>query len=231
MRIILYILKSAGQELARNRIKLARALAVPAATILLLTAVSVDDTAITIAQVLIEFVAYLLMAVMIHRYILHPSSEHRYGDCWISVGLYALSSIGIGLIAGVVAIPFVLVHLFALKAQWPQVEFLAYIPAMYVLARLSLLLPHFAIGQSADMRQAWNWSRGNGWKLTITLVGIPYALNHAAILITEPLPLPAFEIAYTTLWIPITILEIALLSVAYRDLHGRTPASVPRHRY
>ncbi len=110
---------------------------------------------------------------------------------------------------------------------WPQqavegwlkvIESVASVPALYLIARLSLVFPATAIDRPAGLRWAWRTSRGNGWRLVVVVTVLPWLVSHLVGLLYREQATAAEIVALTVLGTALFALEIAALSVAYREL-------------
>lgn len=96
---------------------------------------------------------------------------------------------------------------------------LSSLPAWYLFARLALMLPSIAIETRLRIPQAWQLSSGNGWRLIVLIVLLPWLMRLLEWGIATELPgKAASTIAYSALYAVLLPLEIALLSVSYRHL-------------
>lgn len=100
------------------------------------------------------------------------------------------------------------------------VQLLASIPATYLLARLSLVFPAVAVDHPADLRRSWELSRDNGWRLAVVVGVLPWVLSSApAMLYREGASL--LELALLALLSALVlVVEIAAVSLCYRELSG-----------
>lgn len=105
-----------------------------------------------------------------------------------------------------------------LQGWFGVVEFVASLPALYVVARLSLVFPATAIDRYADLKWAWRTSRGNGWRLVVVITVMPWLVSHLVGLLYREQATAAEIVALTVLGTALFALEIAALSVAYRQL-------------
>ena len=104
-------------------------------------------------------------------------------------------------------------------AGWLKViESLASVPALYLIARLSLVFPATAIDQPAGLRWAWRASRGNGWRLVVVVTVLPWLVSHLVGLLYRDEATAAEIVLLTVFGTALFALEIAALSVAYREL-------------
>jgi hypothetical protein len=102
---------------------------------------------------------------------------------------------------------------------WTKViEFVASIPALYLIARLSLVFPATAIDRPAGLRWAWRMSRGNGWRLVVVVTVLPWLVSHLVGLLYRDEATAAEIVLLTVIGTALFALEIAALSVAYREL-------------
>ncbi|HJT61976.1 MAG TPA: hypothetical protein VJ797_09870 [Burkholderiales bacterium] len=104
-------------------------------------------------------------------------------------------------------------------AGWLKViESVASVPALYLIARLSLVFPATAIDRPAGLRWAWRTSRGNGWRLVVVVTVLPWLMSHLVGLLYRDEATAAEIVLLTVLGTALFALEIAALSVAYREL-------------
>ena len=111
----------------------------------------------------------------------------------------------------------------SLQAWFDVIEFAASLPALYVVARLSLVFPATAIDQPAGLKWAWRTSRGNGWRLVVVVAVVPWLLSHLVGLLYRETPTAPEVVAITVLGTALFAVEIAALSVAYRELVRNEP--------
>jgi hypothetical protein len=92
------------------------------------------------------------------------------------------------------------------------------IPALYLLARCSTLLPAIALGSDWNPGAAWRQTRGNGWRLVLVVFFLPWVFTAAVDW--------AYEVTWTT-WIVgilaalrsvLLALGVIALSLSYREL-------------
>lgn len=183
-----------------------------------------------------QILIYTLLAVRVHRLVLASGGvkqnwfrwtwrETRFLG-WLVVVYFYWTLILIPVVVGVgVASDFKLVS----QGVWVDALAitLATVPSAYVFVRLAFLLPATAVDQKHNLRWAWELSKGNGWRLVILLwvlpLFIPLVLQN-----WEPsnfVGFLAWEMAYGV----ITVFEVALLSVAFRNLGGmsfRAPSEI-----
>ena len=105
------------------------------------------------------------------------------------------------------------------------IEFAGSIPALYVLARLSLVFPATAIDRRPSFRWAWQASRGNGWRLVVVVAVLPWIVSHLVGLLYRDEPTVAETVLLTVFGTTLFAFEIAALSVAYRELTRDDPAA------
>lgn len=92
------------------------------------------------------------------------------------------------------------------------------IPALYVFARLSPILPAAAIDRTVDLKSAWLLTRKNGWRLALVVGVLPWAISQLLGLLYRGEATVVETIVLTTLGIALLAVEIAALSISYREL-------------
>lgn len=94
------------------------------------------------------------------------------------------------------------------------------LPAAYLLARLSVLLPAIAIDQKRNLAWAWSLTEGNGWRLVLILWVLPMLVSA---LLPEVEMSGLIESTAWSLFLGVsTAIQIALLSVAFKGVGGFT---------
>lgn len=99
------------------------------------------------------------------------------------------------------------------------VETLVALPGSYLFARLVFMLPSIAVETRTGIPGAWQLSGGNGWRLVLIVIFLPWVVrllqwNIASVISDGTVRTIANTLLYG-LFLP---LEIALLSVSYRHL-------------
>ncbi len=181
----------------------------------------------------ISMLLSILMATTVHRFTLQDASH------WPSNALrvptrsdlrYLWRSIQIMLIAfGVALLTMVatLTVIMLLSGQnTPEglepLIYLSIIPTMmimiYVLARLSITLPEIAIGaQGSDLARAWRMSKGNGSRVVIVALLLPFMVNAPFFVLASLDTLITNIIAAFGIY-SMTLISITVLSLSYQFL-------------
>lgn len=96
---------------------------------------------------------------------------------------------------------------------------LAALPALYVVSRYSICLPAAAVERPLAPKQAWQLTRGYGWRLVLLIWLTPWALHFIQRSLAGMFSADAdYVIAGNLLFWLLLPLEIALLSLCYRRL-------------
>lgn len=178
------------------------------------------------AILLIRLCALVVFTVTCHRAILlENDAESRYGFVWWSaretrfLGWSLLSS----LVWMATFIPVVVIlQVLSLAppadaTSWRYVYHAAtMLPSLYLLSRLSVLLPATALNQRHDLKWAWCLTENNGWRLTALMAVIPSLITLLDILLAGTYPL--FALFGTFLSLSLTTIGVALLSVSFKRL-------------
>ncbi len=96
--------------------------------------------------------------------------------------------------------------------------FVIFAPALYVFSRLSLVLPATAIDHKPSLKWSWKVSKGNGWRLFVTVGTLPWFL---AIFVSYFHRERATDLEYILLIavsVLVVVFEVAALSLSYKDL-------------
>lgn len=105
-----------------------------------------------------------------------------------------------------------------LRGWFEVIEFVASLPALYLVARLSLVFPATAIDRGASLKWAWRTSRGNGWRLVVVVMVLPWLVSRLVGLLYREQATAVEIVLLTVLGTALFALEIAALSIAYREL-------------
>ena len=92
------------------------------------------------------------------------------------------------------------------------------LPLYYPLARLSMLFPAVALDKRPGISWAWDISKGNGWRLTLIVGALPLAADIITNIPTRENSTVIEYLGVTFLWLVLLTVEIAALSLAYKDL-------------
>lgn len=92
------------------------------------------------------------------------------------------------------------------------------IVSIFILTRLSLVLPALAIDEHYNFRWAWQRTRGNGWRLLFVVGLCPgIFLWWARVFFERGQPMLVTGLVYTA-WVAVLVVTIATLSSAYQTL-------------
>lgn len=177
-----------------------------------------------------QILVYTLLAVRVHRIVLSgmganqdwlrwTGRETRFLG-WLVVVYFYWTLILIPLVAAVAAVGAASGFTMVSQGVWVNsiALTLATVPGAYVFVRLVFLLPATAVDQKRNMRWAWTLSEGNGWRLVALLCVLPMFIS--LVLPDWESSNPVFFVAWETVYGMLTVLEIAFLSVAFRNLGG-----------
>jgi len=178
----------------------------------------------------INTMIYTVLAVRVHRLVLGVENpvqgvvrwtrrETKFLGWLVVVYFYYffLVAVAFGVVAGIIGtlLPFeVDAWLVATLAA------LVLLPAAYLSARLSVLLPAIAIDQKRNLAWAWALTEGNGWRLVWLLWVLPILVSA---LLPDAERTSFIESAALGLFFGVfTAIQIALLSVAFKGMGGFT---------
>lgn len=185
-----------------------------------------------IALGFISTIAMLVLAIACHRvFVLGPHSTAGHGFQWWAqrVARFFGWGIVIGLVCAILAMP-AFVYLVAnspsdvasspadLPAHVQLLALVLALPAIYVLSRLSLVLPDVATTDApGDLGKAWRLSSGNGLRLALVVGYLPLLVDtRTAMWLSGESPL--IQTIRTLVVVYVLIFQVAVLSLAYRDL-------------
>ncbi|MBB6093074.1 hypothetical protein HNQ60_001952 [Povalibacter uvarum] len=210
------------------------ALVVALVTFLMFRSSALPDAPVRWVARGIQVFVLIFAAVSCHRVILlGPESVPRWGVTgwhrreWgfvllaLIVGIASTaSSLAGGIAASIVLM--IPVNLLDVASQSWMIwctEASTLIVGAYVMGRLSLALPAMAVDEPINLRDAWRLSSGNAVRLMVLVAVIPWLLRFAESQLAAMFQSPAdYWTVSTALYLLLTPLEIALLSVSYRAL-------------
>ncbi len=181
----------------------------------------------------------VMYAVSCHRILLvgETSLPNRYGIYWTQRETRFIGwSIAIGLLALFAMMPLGIV--FGLDAVGDLTGIVGwlkglaiYVPAAYVISRLSMVFPATAIDLRPSLEESWYLTRNNGWRLTVALAlpglliyAVAYAFNRAVGIPEGPLASTFLALCFCL----VGAVEITVLSVSFRFLSGPAGRGVDR---
>jgi len=92
------------------------------------------------------------------------------------------------------------------------------IPVFYIFARLCLVFPATAIDNKPDLKWTWDLTRGNGWRLVVVVGVLPWVISGLVSLFYRENATVFETIILSVLGIALFAVEIAALSLSYREL-------------
>jgi hypothetical protein len=174
-------------------------------------------------------VLFVIFAVTCHRLVLldPPSITSRLYPRWsLRETRFILWMVGVWLIitAAFIVVSPLLVNvslLWSRKADedWLRWSlFVAKLPALYVFARLCLVFPATAVDKRVNLKWAWRLSEGNGWRLVLIVAVLPWILTQLVNLLYRGNASTIETIILTFVGCALFAVEVAALSLSYREL-------------
>ena len=182
-----------------------------------------------------------LFAVTCHRLVLLPTAHKDQAfqlDAHWRVIRFVLWVVGLSVLEGLISFPFsaamtwfintFLIDQGATGNAPPTEELsalsvlltLSTLPAVYFIARVSLVLPSVTVDRPLSLGTAWVLTKGNGWKMAAIVFLFPWFLFN----IVDILPTGSLGEWGWTITIPFSVLvfiiEISALSLSYGQLVG-----------
>jgi len=198
-----------------------------------------SETLYLITNYILDTIALILLAINMHRlYLLDGEGLTEWGRTnWKGrETTYLLVFIGLGILFFLVFSPsFIAVSVIKSEITLYSVMAAIFAVAFYLSSRWSLVLPAIATDQQWSIYEAWDLSKNNGWRLSITLIFfqlvgwailylIPQAINFSD-LKQGSLALFTYEIFIILLNITIESLSLLTLSACYLTLSTSEPQS------
>lgn len=184
---------------------------------------SLDDLSLKAAFIALSSLFSVLLATASHQFTLLPEQQRNYTQVIRIWGLnefrYLLRTLQISILA---LILFMLVMLaLMLIGDNPELAyvaaFVALVPTLYILSRLSIVLPEAALGKATSLKRAWGLSEGNGVRLCLVVFLIPILSMSPflALFLVDSFLLS--YIAALGLYVT-TLISLVALSLSYRFL-------------
>lgn len=175
---------------------------------------------------IISFPIFVVFVVLCHRLVLLDAGGRGFRSfptwSWRETR-FALLAFGLALVCVIVmvAMAAVLSMLPLWNGErpldhWPK--YLAALPAYYVFARTSLVLPATAVDRRVNFAWAWRQTDGNGWRLVVVVGALPFFLSQAVDLIYRSGATVLQTLMVGVLTSLLTIVEVAALSLSYKEL-------------
>jgi hypothetical protein len=112
------------------------------------------------------------------------------------------------------------------SAIWSQgITLAASVPAYYVFGRLSLIFPATAVGRKVSLRWSWRLTANNGWRLFVVVAVLPFMISHLVGLLYRMDATALETVVLTFLGCALFVVEVAALSLSYRELTKEEAAS------
>jgi hypothetical protein len=99
-----------------------------------------------------------------------------------------------------------------------SLSYFAYIPVLYIFSRLSVLYPAIAMDQQPTAQWAWRITDRNGWRLTVVVSFLPWALYFLTSLLLRENAIFVENIIFELLGFILLAVEIVALSLSYKHL-------------
>lgn len=192
------------------------------------------DPRASMALQALSFGCLAAMAVVIHRLVLlagiESSTTLQGQPRRIALALCALVGFWL-LFEGVV-------HVVAYLVRFGFSTFGLYVPpfwrllagattAVWVVARVCLVIPGLVLDKPGAVITAWRASRGNGWRLAAVIAIAPWLLT---LLVQSLRPRGVNELEFVlviAMGAMLSIFEFFAISLSYRELTGRAPPPTP----
>lgn len=110
---------------------------------------------------------------------------------------------------------------FTTDAVAVMVPAVAMVFSTYLFSRWAVVFPAAAIDVPGDLKAAWQLTRGNGLRMMVIAGGLPWVLRYASWWLYRDEPTLVEVVLITALGTALIALEIAALSLAYRELSSQ----------
>jgi len=221
-----------GQQRARlwRGIGVPFALVIGAALVMALSGLHGHPRA-RLALAVLGFCCIAAMAVVIHRLVLLPPAQSPANAA--GRGLQRLAKAAIAMLilwamfaalsAGVALSLFSLLVTIKLPLPPPWLQAMGAAAAVWVVARLYLVVPGLVLDQPNVLSTAWRISRGNGWRLAALTAVIPWLLVLYVQLMWPRGVNRVIFVLVVAMSVMLTIFVLFATSASYRELMSRAP--------
>ena len=100
---------------------------------------------------------------------------------------------------------------------------------LYLFGRWSLVFPSIAVDLSGRIEWSWEQTRGNGWRMLVLVGFLPLTTailgSLLSYLVSAPFPLVPVFLKVFAFFI-VTPVEVAVVSIAFRELTNWEPAAL-----
>lgn len=224
-----------------NRAAFGRALGIPL-TLIVTLMLSWYYSSVHLPELLnwVLYVAYgalfAVFAVTCHRLVLldsaHIASRMVPRWSWREIRfLLWMAAVSLIFVGMVIAVTTLLLNVWlplitAPNSEWPGWAILAAkVPAFYVMARLCVVFPATAVDRKVNLKWAWNLTANNGWRLVLLVAVLPWGISELINLIYRENASVLETIILTTLGWALVAVQVAAISLSYRELTKHEPAN------
>jgi hypothetical protein len=99
-----------------------------------------------------------------------------------------------------------------------SLSYVVYIPLLYIFSRLSVLYPAIALDRQVTAQWAWRITDGNGWRMTVVVSFLPWALYYLTSLLLREYATLAENIILDLLGFALLAVQDVALSFSYKHL-------------
>lgn len=103
-------------------------------------------------------------------------------------------------------------------AQLDWIVFVVKAPALYVFARFCIVFPATTVDRKVDLKWAWRLTANNGWRLVVLVGALPWILSHAIGFLYRDEASLVEAIVLACVSSALFAVEIAAISLSYREL-------------
>jgi hypothetical protein len=188
-----------------------------------------------LALAALGFCSIAAMAVVIHRLVLLPPALspalnagrglQRFGKAMIAMLILWLIFAAMSALVALALFSLLVSIRLPLPPPWLQAMGAA--AAVWLVARLYLVVPGLVLDQPRPLATAWQISRGNGWRLAALLAVIPWLL---VLYVQFMWPRGVDRVIFVVvvcMSVILTIYTLFAASVSYRELMARAPPPTP----
>jgi hypothetical protein len=218
-----------------NKIYYSKALAIPVLLMAVLWGMwhLINDNvglALLFLFIIVLIFSYFVFVITCHRLILINTKFNIYKiDSYISkrVVLFFISAFVVYFCVSIVdmlpkAILYNLNNIFDLDVNEDDWMFFpVYIPGLYILGRICLVLPAKAIDDVCSIKKSWNMTKNNGWRMFLIVGFYPWILGMVLWLFWKEDANVFENILLTFLGLLISVIEIFAISLSYKELASK----------
>lgn len=222
----------------QKRVRMLQALILPLTGLAAMAALSSyleqgSGWSLQLAFTIVYILIFTVFAVICHRLVLLGDDavptygfskwtrrETRFSG-WL-LGIYLIFTV-VAMLIGAIGLTLIWNLIEGFEESFYWIMWILSAPGLYVFARLSLVLPATAIDNRPNLAWSWGLSSNNGWRLVIVVGVLPWLMAMLQWLLLRDNASIVEIVIVALLGYALLTVEIAALSLSYRELSQNVP--------